>query len=138
MSKTAGRLARVSVSSNGGSTWVSLNGLTAFSVTTSMAPINVSSFDSGQFEEYINGRKSGTVSASAHLDLDDAGQFMLFDAVGSGTKILFRERFTEGTGKPERIIPTVISELTESVDNDGAASLEISAQVTGDFSLQTQ
>lgn len=138
MSKIAGRLGRVYVSSNGGSTYYSVNGVGDFTLSTEITPIDVTSHDSGQFREYIPGHKTGTFDFSCKLDEDDAGQAIVVDGVSSGSTLVFKVRNQEGTGEYEWIFAGMVKSVTNSSPNDDAATFDVSVQITGDFSRQTQ
>lgn len=138
MSRIAGRLGRVAVSSDGGQTFYDVDCIVDMSLSASQAELNVTCHASGQYEEYIPGRKEATMDLSLHWDEEDAGATILTDAYFSGTPLMVRYRPDEGSGKAEFLANGFVTSYNATSPNDDVADLEVSIRLSGQFDQTTQ
>ncbi len=138
MAKIQGRLGRLAVSSDGGTTWVQVNGIQDMTFTGNADELDVSAHDSGQFREYLQGRKDATIDGTLWWDEADPGQNIVKNAYFSSTRIDMRFRMEENTGRDEIFTKGIVTSYSPASPNDDAASVDFTLRVTGDFTPSTQ
>ena len=138
MTKIAGRLGRVAVSSDGGTTFFEVAGITDMSLSAAQAELNATAHDSGQFEEFINGRKDATLDLSLLWDEDDPGQNVITEAFTSATRIDVRFRMQEKLTAVEFLAKAIVTGYSPSAPNDDIATADVTLRVSGDFSFASQ
>ena len=138
MSKIPGRYGRIDVSSDGGANWETFGEITDMSMSCDADTIDVSSHSTGQFREFLQGRKGATLDGSAWWDQADAGQAIVKASYFSGTKIDVRYRPEELAGTDEFIGKGDVTSLSPSSPNDDGTSVDFTIQLSGDFTPQIQ
>jgi TP901-1 family phage major tail protein len=138
MAKIQGRLGALAVSSDGGVNWDTVAGAQDLTFNGNADTIDVSSHDSGQFREFLQGRKDATLDGSLFWDEADPGQGIIKNAYFSSTRIDVRFRMQEATGKDEIFAKAVVTTFGESSPNDDGAAVDVTLQITGDFTPSTQ
>ena len=139
MAKTQGRLGSVQASSSGlvaGLTTV--GGLVDGTLNGDQSSIKTTSHDSGQFEEYLPGRKSFTMDLKCHYDEADAGQGALIDSFLNGTTILFAFNQIVGSTYKQGRISGFVTKFSPGSPNDDAASVDFAVQCTGAITWTAQ
>lgn len=122
MSKQLGRLAKVLISVDAGTTWLQIKAMKETTFSGSRAEIKVTSHDDGDFETYLPGRVDGSIDLKLFLDDADPGQLALCNAWLSGSSFLVHyvqhpgPTFTEYAGSG---IVTKFEQM--GGDNDAAA-----------------
>lgn len=138
MAKIAGRLGRVAVSNDGGVTFFEVNGITDQTLNAAAAEINVTSHDSGQFEEFIQGRKDATLDLSLLWDEGDVGQGIIKTAFFSATQIRVRFRMQEGVGFAEFTQQAIVTSFAPASPNDDASTVDATLRISGSYTLNPQ
>ena len=62
-----------------------VGGITSIDLSVNGKAVDVSNFDSADFDEYIAGRKNWTMSVSVDYGQADAGQLAMIQSLGSGS-----------------------------------------------------
>lgn len=138
MSKIAGRLGRLAVSKDGGQNFYDVDCVVDMSLSASMAELDVTCHKSGQYREYIAGRKEATIEVSMHWDEEDVGAGIIADCFFSGTPLMARYRPDEGTDKDEFVANCIVTSYNATSPNDDVADLEATLRVSGQFDQQAQ
>lgn len=112
-----------------------LGEITNISLSIDGNQINVSSFDSGEFEEFISGRKNWTISFTCRMDQEDTdGQLTVLDDLlaGNNGEFVFGPSTTTtgdltftGDGNPSNI----------TIDAPDEDTIEISGEIQGTGTL---
>ena len=138
MPKIAGRISTIEISTDGGSTFHEVKGASDVTLSGNQAELTTTSHDSGQFEEYIPGRKDFTIDLGLRYDEADPGQDLLMDSFYSGTTVDWRFRMQVGTGLDQYLCKGFCSSLSPAGPNDDVASMDATIRVTGPVTRQTQ
>lgn len=138
MGKIAGRISTLEVSSDGGATFFELKGATDITLNSNQAELTTTAHDSGQFEEYVPGRKDFSLDVGLRYDEADPGQNILVDAFFSGTTLDWRFRMQVGTGNRQWLVKAFPTSLSPAGPNDDVASLDVTLRCTGPMTLQLQ
>jgi predicted secreted protein len=138
MSKQAGRISTLEVSADGGATYLEVKGASDITLNSSQAELTTTSHDSGQYEEYIPGRKDFTIDLGLRYDETDPGQANMVSAFYSGTVMDFRFRMQVGTGLKQWLVKGFCTSLTPAGPNDDVASMDATIRCTGPLTLQVQ
>ncbi len=134
MSKIAGRLGRVAISTDGGASFTDVNGISDMTFNTTTEEIDVTTHDDNIFRTFIQGRKEGSLDLSMMWDEDDPGQNALRNAYFGATQPQFRFRLQEGTNRQEFLASGFISNWTPAAPNDDAATMDVTIRFSGAFS----
>jgi hypothetical protein len=128
-----GRLGKVQVSTNGGTTWIDIGGVTDSSLKGTKGKINTSDHDSADFEEYIQGRKDLSIDLTCNYDTADAGQTALItNWYADGVTFLVRFSPAGSTaGSPQKQASGFVETLEEGDPNDAQATLTCTIQLSG-------
>ena len=136
MADTKGYAGKLAVSPNG-SSYTEVSGLTDVSMPMSRNTIDTTDFDSGEDEEHLAARRSGTLSVTANWDEDDAGLMIVHDAFHAGTACYVRWRPRGNTvGYKEYLFSGTVTSFEESSPNEDKA--EVSFEVTKSGALTNQ
>lgn len=138
MSKIVGRLSRLAISTDGGTTYTEINGIIDATLNLSQAEIGSTSHDSGDFEEFLIGRKDGTIDFGLRFDEADPGQDKLQDSLFAGTLADYRFRMEVASGKDEYKARGLVTSITPSGPNDDAAGMDASVRLTGTITKTAQ
>ena len=138
MGKIAGRIGRLAVSSDGGTTFETVGGVQDMSMTGNADELDVSAHDTGQFREYIQGRKDASIDGSMWWDESDVGQEIIKNAYFSATRIDVRFRMEEGVGLDEITAKGIVTTMSPTSPNDDAAAWDFTLRLRGDFTFSKQ
>lgn len=97
-SAIAGFAARVSISTNNGTSFTMIGEARDATLNISQNEIDATSFDSAGWSEFIPGLKEWTVDIEALYVENNAGQSALYDALVNGDKVQIRLLPQNGTG----------------------------------------
>ena len=124
MAKVQGQLSKLLVSTDDGVTYLNVGQRLDASLSLSKAEIDASNMDSGEWEEYMEGRGSATIDFNAHYDEDDAGQAALIDSFfGSANKLSFKFMFKEEAGQNEYTADGFLTSLNPSAADNAIAEI---------------
>ena len=138
MARIAGRLGRIAVSSDGGSTFVILGCLIDGTLNGSNEELDVTCHEDGQFKDFISGRKDATIDASLHWDEADAGQVKVKDAFFADSILRVRFRMQEATGLQEYEANSIVTNFSPTSPNDDVADVDVTFRLKGDFTPTAQ
>lgn len=128
-----GRLGKVQISTDAGSSWQDIGGITEASLKGTKGKINTSDHDSADFEEYIQGRKDLSIDLTCNYDTANAAQMALVTnwyADGVNFLIRFSPAGT-AAGTPMKQASGFVETLEEGDPNDAQATLTATIQLTG-------
>lgn len=138
MGKIAGRISTIEVSSDGGLTFFEVKGAVDITLNSNQAELTTTSHDSGQFEEYVPGRKDFSIDLGLRYDEADPGQSLLVDGYYTGSVLDWRLRMQSGTGFRQWLVKGFPTSLSPGGPNDDVASMDASIRCTGPMTLQIQ
>lgn len=138
MAKIAGRLSRALISSNGGTTYVYVNGIVDVAFNYNQGEIDVTAHDDGDARTYITGRKDGTLDLKMRYDEGDPGQVQLQASIVAGSVVLFKFRMIETTGLREWRASGFPTKCTISGPNDAEAGYDVTVRLTGPVTQTVQ
>lgn len=133
-----GRLGRIYVSDDGGSTFTLLGCVVDATLNASQEEIDSTCHEDNQFRAYITGRKEATIDATVNADKADTGQQIVAAAYDGGTELIVRWRMLEQSTLPQRQTTAIITSFAEATPNDDMATIDITFRLTGDFSETAQ
>lgn len=132
-----GRLGKLAINTGGG--YIDVAGIKTIEMKVDQSTVDVTDHDSGQWEEFIVGRKNITFSVSGNYNEDDAGQeLVLATGLFAGTIVLCRFRAQTGTGFKEYFGSAIIKNVSDSSPNDAVNELSFDVQMTGTITRQNQ
>jgi predicted secreted protein len=138
MGDTKGYEGKAAASSDG-VTYYEIGGLTDASLPMSRNTIDTTDFDSGEDEEHLAARRSGSFSATAHWDEDDQGLMVVHDAFHAGTTCYIRWRPRGNTvGYKEYLLSGTVTSFEESSSQDAAAEVSFEVAKSGALTEQAQ
>lgn len=139
MGDTKGYAGKLAVSPNG-SGYTDVGGLTDVSMPMSRGTIDTTDYDSGEDEEHLSSRRSGSLSATANWDEDDAGLMIVHDAFHAGTPCYVRWRPRgDGSGLyKEYLFSGTVTTFEESSPNEDKAEVSFEILKSGALTNQTQ
>lgn len=132
MSKIHGRL------SNFRWNTIAVNGLVDVGNDMERPEINVTTHDSGDFEEFIQGRLTGSIDLSGKWDEADAGQSGMQADFISGTSRAVVFRMQDGAGNHEFTGTGQITSWGASGPNSDAAEITTTVRLSGTITEATQ
>lgn len=138
MAHIAGRVGRLYVSDNGGSSFTLLGGVVDMSLGGSKAELDTTDHDSGIWREFINGRLDATLDATLNWDEADTGQEKVRDAFYSDSTLVIRFRMQEGSGSEENEATALVTSFGPSSPNDDVATVDVTFRLTGNFAESAQ
>lgn len=139
MARIAGRVSRVQVSTDGGTTYNYINGILDATLNAAVAALKTTAHDDGDYETYMMGRKSLTLDLKLNWDEGDGGQNSLLTSwTSTNTLYTYRFRMQEGTGFRQFVATGLITKYVPSGPNDSVASLDVSLQLSGVVSSAVQ
>lgn len=139
MAKTQARLGKLQVSPTGATPGlVDVGGLIDGTLNGDQSTVKTTGHDSGQYEEYLPGRKSFTIDAKCHWDEADSGQGAMVDSFVNGTTILFAFYQVYGTGYKVGRISGFVTKFSPGSPLDDAAACDFAIQCTGAITWTTQ
>lgn len=103
------------------------------------AEVNVTSHDSGQWEEFLQGRANGQVTLNCRYDEADAGQAACLAAWTAQTVGSARFRMRGNTsGAQEWTASAFVKAVPMNAPNDEAADLQLTFRLTGAITAAAQ
>lgn len=136
-SAIAGFNARVSISTDGGTTYVIVGESRDATLNISQNEIEATSFDSAGWSEYIPGLKEWTVDIEALYIPINAGQANLFDTLVEGEKIHIKLLPKTGTGNTGYQGEAFVSSWEINPTPDDAVAVSVSFRGTGELATYT-
>ena len=130
MSCVQGRLAAVSVSDDGGTTWINLGRSFDISLSITVEEIECTSFDTVGSREYIPNYPDTTASFSFRRDQVDAGQEIVVDAIFAGSTFMLRLDPVDGLSASERF-----EAVAFATDYGQSITIDDTQNVSGTFRL---
>ena len=139
MAVTRGRLGTVELSTDGGSTFNAIGKIIDAEIAVESSEITVTSHDSDDWEEFLQGRKSANIEVSCRYDEADAGQdaavqLMYDEAVGD---IRFRARGATLTAR-EYTASCFVKAAPINSPNDEENKQAFTIRLTGPVTRATQ
>lgn len=95
------------------------------------AEVTVTSHDSGQWEEFLQGRENATATLGVRYDEADAGQEACLAAFIAQTMGTFRFRMGGAGGTKQYSASAFVKGAPMSAPNDDAADLQLTFRLTG-------
>jgi predicted secreted protein len=142
MALVAGRVGKIAVSSDGGSTYVDVGGVKDATLNASKAMLDATTKDSGAYKEFEDGHKEATIELTLSWDDSatglDAGQEKIVDAFEGNSALLARFRMEEGSGFKEHTSSVKVSAISEAQPLEDMAAFTATLQLTGSFASATQ
>lgn len=139
MGRHAGRLGRLQISDNGGSSYSLIGCIIDASMSLSMDELEATCHEDGQDRVYLAGKRDVTVDASYHWDEADAGQGIVEDtAFGTGDGIKVRFMMQEGTGFKQYTADAIITAFNPTSPNDDVADADVAFRLTGPLVVDLQ
>lgn len=138
-SATAGFVAKLDISTDGGSTWNDVSEQADITLTVNGEAIDATSTDSAGTDEFLAGSVNWTVSANGNLVEGDTGQDAVESNIKSNTKVDLRIRpLGETTGDPEWTGSAVLTTWEVSGGTGGnPTTFNMEAQGSGTLSKAT-
>jgi len=137
--KFAGRITKLAISTDGGSTYNDLNGIVDVTFNPDRKLIPSTTHDDGEWETNIYGRMSGTVEASCRRDENDTAQNALLDAAFAATNVNVRFRHRGDNSGDEEITGSAKVTVTPlSGPNDDMADVNFTIPLSGTITRGTQ
>lgn len=99
MSAIAGRLSKIKVSDDGGSSFVNLGGIVDATLNINIDELETTTHDSNGAREYIPNHHDATIDGSLRWDEDNVGQQKVLDAVFDKTVLQFQMTMQTSTGR---------------------------------------
>ena len=127
----AGFNARVSVSTDGGTTFKLIGEARDATLNISQNEIEATSFDSGGWSEYIPGLKEWTVDIEALYIPTNDGQDALYDGLVAGSKVQVKLLPKTGTGNTGYKGDAFVTSWEINPTPDDAVAVSISFRGTG-------
>lgn len=127
----AGFNARVSISTNGGTSFSLLGEARDATLNISQNEIDATSFDSGGWSEFIPGLKEWTVDTEALYIPDNAGQDALYESLVNGTKIQIKLLPKTGSGNIGYEGEAFVTSWEINPTPDDAIAVSVSFRGTG-------
>ncbi len=138
MSCTPGRLARIEVSFDGGTTYENLGRVVDPSVAGNVDELECTSHDSPGVREYVPNFRDETLDASMRWDEDSLAQRRLLDTIyPSPTSFKVRFMLEKAVGRLMFEADCFVTSYSPSGPLDDTASMDISLRLSG-TSLTTQ
>ena len=138
MAKIQGRLGALKISTDGGNTYTTVNGLIDGTLNGDQAEIKITAHDDGAVETYLPGRKNWTIDAKLHYDEADAGQIAVTSCFLNGTTVYWEMYLQSGTGFKIATAQGFVTKHTDASPNDDAAGLDFTVRITGALTWTNQ
>ncbi len=138
MSKIAGRLQKLAISTDGGSTYTDINGIVDADLAMENAELDTTTHDDTNSRSYIYGRFSGTINATLKWDDADTGQDTLITSFLNKTILDYRFRMETLVGAQEYESQGLVTALNPSGPNDDVAEMPVTIRLTGDITKAAQ
>lgn len=140
MADVLGRSGLLAISSDG-IAYTTIGGITDMNLDNAMSLAEVTDHDAAP-TQFLGDRPSATGGASGNYDEADAGQAMLWTAIGAGLAggplYYFRYRPETGGGKAQYIFQAIVTGDRLSSPNTGKAPFELEFQVSGGVTKSNQ
>lgn len=139
MSLIPGRLNRLYVSDDGGSTFTLLGCLQDATLTPNVDEIDATCKDSpGGYRDWLAGFSDGSIDGTIAHDKDDAGQQILRTAGFGKSTIRARWRMEEVSGADENIADCIVTSFPQDAPRDDLGVNTFTLRLKGDFSPTAQ
>lgn len=130
MAVTRGRIGTVEIDDGGG--YVAIGRIVDADLAIESSEITVTSHDSADWEEFLQGRKSGTIEMTLRYDEADAGQQDAIDAAFAETVVTVRWRSRGATsGAQEYEASAFVRAFPIGSPNDEENKLGLTFRLTG-------
>jgi hypothetical protein len=138
MPKKAGRVAKLYLSEDGGSTYTEVECTRDMTMGLEKAELTSTSRGDGDWESYIQGRKSGTIEVNQLWNEDNAQLLAIVDAYYNDTELDFRWVFEAGVGKPQYDASCFVMSLSKGAPNDDVSTVDYTLRINGAVTPGTQ
>ena len=130
--------AKIFSSSDGGSTFQQIAEMTDATLNVEKDPIEVTSFDSAGWREFIDGLKVWSLSGEANFKSNDQSQTDLYNALVDGTTVKIRVRPKQLSGEPEWEGTGEVINFSVEMALDSAVNVPLEIQGTGALTRANQ
>lgn len=132
MSLIPGRLNRLHLSDDGGSTFTLLGCLQDATLNRNNDELDATCKDStGGWRDFLLGFKDGTIDGSVKWDGVDAGQDILRTASGAGSTIRARWRMEESSGADEIEADCIVTTETQEAPMEDISTMSFTLRLKG-------
>lgn len=140
MAHQKGRDGTVEVSSDGGSNYFTIGGITEFSIEPSYETIDATDFDSNGAKESDYGEYQYNLSITMQLDESDNGQDKLLTAAdpSSPAKYKYRVRTTSGSGFEQYVFDGKITSFPRNNTRNANVEATVEIESSGTVTRSTQ
>lgn len=133
MAEKQGRLSSVAISTDGGATYAAIGSLVDATFNLDRSTIDVTDRGSGEWTDFLPGRKSGTIDLTCNWNVADAALVSLVTAFYAEptTSLMVRFRPDTVAGELSYAASCFVSALSKSAPGEDKVSMDVTLQITG-------
>lgn len=131
MAKRQGRLSSVARGGTAGGPYTALGSKRDADIAIGGAEIGSTTFDDGQWEDFLKGRKNAQITLTAAWDSTDAVLTQLRDDHFNDVERFVRWRFEDAVGAPEFTANSIVTQYDGSGPNDDLGTVSVTIRIKG-------
>lgn len=126
-----GRISQLQYSKDGGNTWAEIECIREATMSLEKGEINATCRRSGEWEDFVQGRKSGTVEANALWDEGDAVILDIATAFYNDIVWDYRWIFVPGIGNTEYTMRCQVNSFSKGSPGDDIQTVDFTLRIKG-------